>query len=55
METALKYRSMIELFNQSLAAVTDLDRLCVEILRTDRHETMTFRQLQERRGPLRPG
>ena len=48
METALKYRSLIELFNQSLAAVTDLDRLCVEILRTDRHETLTFRQLQER-------
>lgn len=48
METALKYRSLIELFNQSLAAVTDLERLCVEILRTDRHETMTFRQLRER-------
>jgi long-chain acyl-CoA synthetase len=48
METALKYRNLIELFNQSLAAVTDLDRLCVEILRTDRHETLTFRQLQER-------
>jgi long-chain acyl-CoA synthetase len=28
--------------------VTDLDKLCVEILRTDRHETLTFRQLQTR-------
>jgi hypothetical protein len=46
METALKYRNLIELFNQSLAAVTDLDKLCVEILRADRHETLTFGQLR---------
>jgi long-chain acyl-CoA synthetase len=48
METALKYRDLIDLFNQSLAAVTDLDKICVEIIRPDRHETLTFRQLRER-------
>jgi len=48
METALKYRNLIELFNQSLAAVTPADKICVEIIRADRHETLTFRQLQER-------
>jgi long-chain acyl-CoA synthetase len=50
METALKYRNLIELFNQSLAAIADLDKLCVEIIRPDRHETLTFRQLKERAG-----
>ena len=39
---------MIELFNQSLAAVRSADKICVEIIRTDRHETLTFRQLKER-------
>jgi len=48
METALKYRNLIELFNQSLAAVTDQDKLCVEIIRPDRHETLTFQQLRDR-------
>jgi len=48
METALKHRNLIELFNRSLAAVTPLDKICVEIIRPDRHETMTFRQLKER-------
>ncbi len=48
METALKYRNLIDLFHRSLAAVTDLDKLAVEIIRPDRHETLTFRQLQER-------
>ncbi len=47
METALTYRNLIELFHRSLAAVTDPDKLAVEILRADRHETLTFRQLQE--------
>jgi long-chain acyl-CoA synthetase len=50
METALQYRNLIELFHRALAAVTSRDRLCVEIIRTDRQETLTFRQLQERAG-----
>jgi long-chain acyl-CoA synthetase len=52
MEIALKYRSLIDLFNQSLAAVTDPDKTCVEIIRPDRHETLTFRQLRERAQAL---
>ena len=48
METTLKHRNLIDLFKQSLAKVTPLDKTCVEIIRPDRHETMTFRQLKER-------
>jgi len=48
METVLKYRNLIDLFHQSLASVTDLEKTCVEIIRPDRHERLTFRQLQER-------
>ncbi len=48
METALKYRNLIDLFHQSLASVTDLEKTCVEIIRPDRHEMLTFRQLQQR-------
>jgi long-subunit acyl-CoA synthetase (AMP-forming) len=48
METALKYRNLIDLFHQSLASVTDLEKTCVEIIRPDRHEVLTYRQLQER-------
>jgi long-chain acyl-CoA synthetase len=50
METALKYRHLIELFHQSLAAVASTDKICVEIVRTDRRETLTFRQLEQRAG-----
>ncbi|MCU0916359.1 MAG: AMP-binding protein, partial [Planctomycetes bacterium] len=50
METALKYPNLIELFNQSLAAVTDRNKTCVEIIRPDRHEMLTFGQLQEQVG-----
>jgi len=48
METALKYRNLIDLFHQSLASMTDLEKTCVEIIRPDRHETLTFGQLKER-------
>jgi len=48
METALLYRNLIELFNQSLARVTAPDKICVEVIRADRHETLTFRQLKAR-------
>ena len=48
METALKYRNLIDLFHQSLASVTDLEKTCVEIIRPDRHEVLTYRQLQQR-------
>lgn len=48
METTLRHRNLIDLFNRSLAAVTPLERICVEVIRPDRHETMTFGQLKER-------
>ncbi len=48
MEITLKHRNLIELFNESLAAVTPLDKMCIEVIRPDRHETMTFQQLKER-------
>ena len=45
----VKYRSLIELFNESLAAVGDLGpAVRGEFSVTDRHETLTFRQLQGR-------
>jgi long-chain acyl-CoA synthetase len=46
METDLMYRNLIELFNQSLAKVTPADKICLEVLRADRHETLTFRDLK---------
>jgi long-chain acyl-CoA synthetase len=48
METAVKYRNLIDLFHQSVALVTDLEKTCVEIIRPDRHEVLTYRQLQQR-------
>jgi len=48
METALKHRNLIELFERSLAALVDPDKVCLEIVRPDRHETLTFGQLRDR-------
>ncbi len=48
MENVLQCRNLIELFHQSLAKVTDSDKVCVEVIRSDRHETLTFRQLKAR-------
>jgi long-chain acyl-CoA synthetase len=46
MQTALRYRNLMEMFNHSLAAPPD--KLCVEIIRPERHETLTFEQLRQR-------
>ncbi len=48
MEMAPTYQNLIELFNQSLARITSLDKTCVEIVRVDRQEKLTFAQLQTR-------
>jgi long-chain acyl-CoA synthetase len=48
METAPSYRNLIELFNQSLARVSPPDKICVEIIRADRHEVLTYRELKAR-------
>jgi long-chain acyl-CoA synthetase len=48
MQTELEYRNLIELFNGSLRKITSLDKKCLEIVRAERHETLTFRQLHRR-------
>jgi len=48
MKTALKHRNLIELFERSLATVADPGKICLEIVRPDRHETLTFGQLNRR-------
>ncbi len=50
METMLQSRNLIELFNQSLTKLADPDKICVEVIRADRHETLTFGQLNDRAG-----
>jgi long-chain acyl-CoA synthetase len=47
METELIFQTLIELFNQSLLR-TGLDKPCLEIVRTQRQETLTFGQLKTR-------
>jgi long-chain acyl-CoA synthetase len=47
METELAFRNLMELFNQSLLQV-DPDKTCLEVVRVERQETITFGQLKER-------
>ncbi|MEN6336445.1 MAG: AMP-binding protein, partial [Phycisphaerales bacterium] len=46
METLLQCPNLIELFNRSLAKAAAPEKVCVEIIRTDRHETLTFGELK---------
>ncbi|MDT8302674.1 MAG: class I adenylate-forming enzyme family protein [Sedimentisphaerales bacterium] len=48
MQTELEYRNLIELFNGSLSEITSLDKECLEIIRPERREVITFGQLQTR-------
>lgn len=48
MEIALRHRNLTDLFTQSMSAVTSPDKVCVEIIRADRRETLTFGQLKSR-------
>lgn len=48
MQTELEYRNLIELFNGSLSKITSLDKECLEIIRPERREVITFGQLQTR-------
>jgi long-chain acyl-CoA synthetase len=47
METELVFQTLMELFNQSLLQV-DPDKTCLEVVRVERQETITFGQLKER-------
>ena len=46
MQIELEYRNLIELFHKSLDKIMSLDKPCLEIIRAERQETLTFRQLQ---------
>jgi len=48
METTLMFSHLIDLFEKSMEAITSPGKICVEIIRADRHETLTFGQLQDR-------
>jgi len=48
METALKFDNLIQLFEASLKAIHPVDKICVEVIRSDRHETLTFEELNEK-------
>ena len=48
MQTALEFQNLIELFNKSIDRVEQRDKLCLEILRIERHETLSFGQLRQR-------
>ena len=48
MQTELKFRTLIDVFNESLAEIKFLDKKCLEIIRADREESLTFEQLKTR-------
>jgi len=48
MQTEPKFRILIDVFNQSLARTVSPDKTCLEILRADREESITFEQLRTR-------
>jgi long-chain acyl-CoA synthetase len=44
----LEFRNLIDLFNESLSRIESLDKVCLEIIRAERQETLTFKQLKTR-------
>jgi long-chain acyl-CoA synthetase len=46
MQTEVKFRTLIDVFNESLAEIESLDKKCLEIIRADREETLSFGQLK---------
>jgi long-chain acyl-CoA synthetase len=48
MQTEVKFRTLVDVFNESLAEIESLDKKCLEIIRADREETLTFGQLKVR-------
>ena len=48
MQTEPKFRTLIDLFNESLAGIERLDKECLTIVRSDRQESLTFEQLRAR-------
>ncbi len=48
MEITLKHRNLTELFYRSMAQAASSEKIYIEIISTDRHETLSFAQLQSR-------
>ena len=48
MQTEREFRTLIDLFNESLAGIERPDRICLEIVRADLQESLTFEQLKTR-------
>ncbi|MFB0553315.1 MAG: AMP-binding protein [Phycisphaerae bacterium] len=48
MQTELEYRTLIDLFNGSFSKIKSLDKECLEIIRAERRESLTFGQLKTR-------
>ncbi len=46
MQTELEYRTLIDFFNGSLSKIKSLDKKCLEIIRAERKESLTFGQLK---------
>jgi long-chain acyl-CoA synthetase len=46
MQIESKYRTLIDVFNNSLAEIESLDKICLEIIRADRQEVLTYGQLK---------
>jgi long-chain acyl-CoA synthetase len=46
MQAEPKYRTLIDIFNESLDGIKSLDKICLEIIRADREESLTFGQLK---------
>jgi len=46
MQTEFEYRTLIDLFNESLRKIKSLDKECLEIIRAERQESLTFGQLK---------
>jgi long-chain acyl-CoA synthetase len=52
MQTEMTFRNLIDLFNESLDDIRPADKVCLEIVRADRWETLTFEQLRTRARDL---
>ena len=46
MQIESRFLTLIDVFNESLAEIESLEKVCLEIIRADREETLTFGQLK---------
>jgi len=48
MKTQFRFGTLIDLFNESLTKIEPQDKVCLEIVRAERQEKLTFQQLKDR-------